>query len=249
MNQNYVVMHSKNSSAYEMSQNIEQLMRSLTKEQMKALAYVEGALEFGTAETAQKEFSRLDMSTQKSIQGIEISRRIAERLDDDLWWKRVNKAMQDNLGGKTKMSKSGNVIIFAQEQYGRHDLSSMRNHAQFQLDSAGIEIDMSYFHDDSLLETPKEASSTGERTFDGREVVTKCLDIEIKSRGPSGIIEKFTAKMLKHPNPWNREEERLYNLTCEMPCDIDSLYVINGTDNETKIIAHYMKYRDDGRPD
>lgn len=65
---------------------------------------------------------------------------IDEYEQDALWWPRVHAAMRANLGGKTKWSKSGEVVIFSEPTCGRHDLSSWRERAQAQLDEAGIQL-------------------------------------------------------------------------------------------------------------
>lgn len=144
MQTNYVVLLNDDGVSNinnQMAAHAEDLSRSLSSEQIRALAYVEGALEFGNAGDAAKEFSRLDVKTQQTAHGQALSRRINQSVDDSAWWKRVHAAMRAALGSKTKMSRSGNTVIFSEPQCGRHDLAGWRERAQVQLNSAGISVE------------------------------------------------------------------------------------------------------------
>ncbi len=144
MNTNYVVLFNDDGVSdisQQMSAHGDRLRQSLTERQITGLAYVEGALMFGTVEDAELDFGRLAAETQQTDHGQALARRIAQVRDDGGWWDRVRGAMRANLGGKTKMSRSGESIIFTEAQCGRHDLASWREFAQAQLTAAGIAVD------------------------------------------------------------------------------------------------------------
>lgn len=125
---------------HQMRNHLEHLQAELTSEQLRALAYVEGALVYGSPDIARIQFDYLDERTQNSSFGQALNQRIAQRADESLWWPRVHAAMRAHLGGKTKMSRSGEVVIFSEPQCGRHDLAGWRRQAERQLESAGIDL-------------------------------------------------------------------------------------------------------------
>lgn len=124
----------------QMRAHYERLSETLTDAQMKELAYVEGALLYGTAQEARAEFSELPTTTQQTQEGQILMSRIARRDADEAWFAAAQAAMRRNLGGKTKYSRTGNSVIFARPQCGRHDLSSSREFAQAQMRAADIEV-------------------------------------------------------------------------------------------------------------
>ncbi len=143
MSTNYVVLFDDDgvrNIGQQMREHQERLREDLTERQMRDLAYVEGALMFGTVEDAEREFVALDAATQQTSQGISLSRRIYKARDDSAWWDRAHAAMRACIGGKTKMSRSGKTIIFAIPQCGRHDLASWREFAESQFAAAGIQV-------------------------------------------------------------------------------------------------------------
>ena len=126
--------------APQMRMHEDRLRLRLTDAQIKALAYVEGALLYSAPAAALAEYEQLPAETKATPEALALQQQITQACDDAQWWPCVHAAMRAAVGGATKMSHSGKKVIFGTPQCGRSDLSSWREVAERQLAAAGIVI-------------------------------------------------------------------------------------------------------------
>ena len=104
---------------------------------------------------------------------------------------RIEAAMFFAIGEQTKLSRSGQTLVFANPQGGRHDLSGREEFAEFQAKAAGLDTDALTDEQISTYEKWRDASHEKRRIAQARILVTRVFTVprKILSGGPVWALD------------------------------------------------------------